>query len=131
MDCDGLKKVIVTDKDGSFFGTISTATSQTEWQWNGDPARGLGDYRIPKEALADANGHMRNVSSVYTYTGTIRDQTKCTFMADWQAWNCNGMNMKMLMIESMDSDTETRRLSPVAIFSNDYEYVDLINGPCG
>ena len=33
----------------------------------------------------------------------------------------------MLIIESMDDDTETRRLSPVAILGDGY--VDLINGP--
>jgi hypothetical protein len=34
----------------------------------------------------------------------------------------------MLIIESMDSDTETRRLSPVAVMS-DNGFIDLINGP--
>jgi hypothetical protein len=131
MDCDGLKKIIVSDKDGSYFGAIGTATSDSEWEWNGNPIRGLGDYRIPKEALADSFGNMRNISSVYKYPGTIRDETKCTLMSDWQAWYCNGLDMKQLIIESMDSDTETRRLSPVAIFSNDYKYADLINGPSG
>ena len=132
MDCDGLKKIIVTDKDGSFLGSIGTASSQAEWEWNGDPKRGLGDYRIPKEALVDmATGNMKNMSSVYKYTGTIRDQAKCTLVSKWQAWFCTGLDMKQLIIESMDLDTETRRLSPVAVFSNDYEYVDLINGYCG
>ncbi len=131
MDCDGLKKVIISDRDGSFFGTIGTATSQSEWQWNGDPARGLGDYRIPKEALADSNGRLKNMSDVYKYTGSIRDETLCTYKTDWQAYHCNNMTMKSLVIESMDSDTETRRISPVAIFSDDYKYVDLLNGPVG
>lgn len=132
MDCDGLKKIIVTDKDGSFLGSIGTASSHAEWEWNGDPKRGLGDYRIPKEALVDmATGNMKNMSSVYKYTGTIRDQAKCTLVSKWQAWFCTGLDMKQLIIESMDLDTETRRLSPVAVFSNDYEYVDLINGYCG
>lgn len=31
------------------------------------------------------------------------------------------------MVESMDADTETRRISPVALLANGY--VDLINGP--
>lgn len=38
----------------------------------------------------------------------------------------------MLIIESMDSDTETRRLSPVAILGHDEDddgVLDLINGP--
>ena len=34
----------------------------------------------------------------------------------------------MLVIESIDSDTETRRLSPVTILS-DNGYLDIINGP--
>lgn len=33
----------------------------------------------------------------------------------------------MLIVESLDEDTETRRLSPVAILGNGY--LDLINGP--
>lgn len=33
----------------------------------------------------------------------------------------------MLIVESLDKDTETRRLSPVAILGNGY--LDLINGP--
>ena len=31
----------------------------------------------------------------------------------------------------MDNDTESRRLSPIAVFGDDYKYVDLINGPQG
>lgn len=33
----------------------------------------------------------------------------------------------MMVIESLDADTETRRLSPVGILQNGY--IDLINGP--
>lgn len=33
----------------------------------------------------------------------------------------------MFVIESLDADTETRRLSPIALASNGY--IDLINGP--
>ena len=131
MDCDSLKKVIISDKDGTFFGSIGVAVSQSEFEWNGDRARGLGDYRIPKEALADSNGHLKNISDVYTYRGSVRDESLCTYMSDWQAYNCRNMDMKFLVIESMDSDTQTRRLSPVAVFSNDNQYVDLINGPSG
>jgi hypothetical protein len=42
---------------------------------------------------------------------------------------CNAStNYRMLIIESMDSDTEKRRISPVAIMSKT-GYIDLINGP--
>ena len=43
MDCDGLKKCIFTDKDGSFLGKAGVVMSESEWEWNGDPRRGLGD----------------------------------------------------------------------------------------
>lgn len=61
------------------------------------------------------------------YTGVSRDST-CTFMSTWQAYKCFGMNYRMLVIESLDSDTETRRLSPVAVLGDGY--VDLLNGKC-
>ena len=37
----------------------------------------------------------------------------------WQAYECAGPNVdhEMMIIESMDADTETRRLSPVAVIS--------------
>ena len=130
MDCDGMKKNLLTDTDGTFLGSPGTITSQSEWQW-GSQQRGLGDFRIPKEALAAPNGSMLDISQVYKYRGIIRDENNCVYKDSWQAYECHGLDMKMLIIESMDSDTETRRLSPVAIFSDDNKYVDLINGPQG
>ncbi|KAG7251316.1 hypothetical protein CRUP_021887, partial [Coryphaenoides rupestris] len=44
-----------------------------------------------------------------------------------RSYKCFGLNYRLLAIESMDADTETRRLSPVAILGNGF--VDLINGP--
>ena len=38
----------------------------------------------------------------------------------------------MMVIESMDADTETRRLSPLALVGGDtgaVNYTDLMNGP--
>jgi hypothetical protein len=128
MDCDGLKKNILTDTDGSFLGAPGSVISQSEFEW-GSQQRGLGDFRIPKEALADENGRMRNISEVYQYRGIVRDESKCTYIDSWQAYECTRMDYRILVIESMDVDTETRRLSPVAIFSDDNKYVDLINGP--
>lgn len=59
--------------------------------------------------------------------GVIREN--CTYMTTWQAYKCLGLNYRMLVIESLDSDTETRRLSPVAVLSGGF--VDLINGRTG
>lgn len=47
-------------------------------------------------------------------------------MSSWQSYKCFGLNYRMLAIESLDSDTETRRLSPVAVLGRGF--LDLING---
>jgi hypothetical protein len=67
-------------------------------------------------------------SNIYKYPGIIRDQNTCVYQSNWQAYECHGLNHSNLIIESMDNDTEHRRLSPVAIIS-DNGYLDLINGP--
>ncbi|KAF7650382.1 hypothetical protein LDENG_00126900 [Lucifuga dentata] len=48
-------------------------------------------------------------------------------MHTWQSYKCFGLNYRMLVIESMDADIETRRLSPVAVLGNGF--IDLLNGP--
>lgn len=50
----------------------------------------------------------------------------CDYMKAWQGYRCTGLNYRMLAIESLDADTETRRLSPVAVLGDGF--VDLING---
>lgn len=61
------------------------------------------------------------------FLGIIRDSS-CKYIPEWQSYRCFGMEYAMMVIESLDSDTETRRLSPVAVASSGY--VDLINGRC-
>lgn len=39
MDCDGLKKNLLVDIDGSFLGTKSSVISQSEFEW-GSQQRG-------------------------------------------------------------------------------------------
>jgi len=58
------------------------------------------------------------------YRGT---NNECTYNEEWKAYLCQGINYRMLNIESLDTDTETRRLSPVAVATD--TYIDLINGP--
>ena len=53
----------------------------------------------------------------------------CTYKESWQAFKCIGAAVKeyaMLVIESLDKDTELRRLSPVALLGE--RYIDLHNG---
>ncbi|XP_053349466.1 PKHD1 like 1, tandem duplicate 1 [Clarias gariepinus] len=126
MDCDAKKKSMIKDMDGSFLGAVGTVIPFSEYQWNGDPRHGVGDYRIPIVMLTYLNGSRIPVANIAPNKGVIRDST-CTFMSTWQAYKCFGMNYRMLVIESLDSDTETRRLSPVAVLGDGY--VDLLNGP--
>ena len=56
MDCDGLKKALIKDLDGSLLGEEGAVIPQSEFEWNGDPRRGLGDYRIPKSLLTTVSG---------------------------------------------------------------------------
>ena len=130
MDCDGLKKNLLTDEDGSFLGTPGTVISQSEFGW-GDPLHGLGDSRIPLGALLNSNGSLKNMSLVYKSRGLVRDENACKYRTEWQAYECHGVDHRIMVIESMDDDTETRRLSPIAIISDDNNYIDLINGPQG
>ncbi|KAJ8313314.1 hypothetical protein KUTeg_009100 [Tegillarca granosa] len=65
MDCDGLKKVLIFDEDGTLIdGTPSTIISWAEYEWDGDPRRGLGDYRIPKTMLTSLNGDRISVNQI-------------------------------------------------------------------
>ncbi|TKS89105.1 Fibrocystin-L Polycystic kidney and hepatic disease 1-like protein 1 [Collichthys lucidus] len=125
MDCDAKKKTMLKDLDGSFLGAVGTVVPQSEYEWGGDPRRGLGDYRIPKVMVTHPNGSRIPVDQIAPNKGVIRKD--CTYMSSWQSYKCFQLNYTMLVIESLDADTETRRLSPVAILGN--KFVDLINGP--
>ncbi|XP_058524528.1 fibrocystin-L isoform X1 [Ochotona princeps] len=126
MVCDAKRKSLLRDMDGSFLGNCGSVIPQAEYEWNGNRQLGIGDYRIPKVMLTFLNGSRIPVTEKAPYKGIIRDST-CRFIPEWQSYQCFGMEYAMMVIESLDSDTETRRLSPVAIVSNGY--VDLINGP--
>ncbi|XP_036732330.2 LOW QUALITY PROTEIN: fibrocystin-L [Manis pentadactyla] len=126
MVCDAKRKSLLKDMDGSFLGNSGSVIPQAEYEWNGNSQFGIGDYRIPKVMLTFPNGSRNPVTEKAPYKGIIRDPT-CKYIPEWQSYQCFGMEYAMMVIESLDSDTETRRLSPVAIVSNGY--VDLINGP--
>ncbi|XP_048777455.2 fibrocystin-L-like isoform X3 [Ostrea edulis] len=131
MDCDGHKKCLVKDTDGSLFGSPTTIVPQAEFEWDGDPRRGLGDYRIPKPILTAPGGAVLTVEQVAKYKGVLRDDT-CTYNNNQQVYKCTDYTYRQLTIESMDADTELRRLSPVAILAwngNGDGFIDLINGP--
>ena len=56
----------------------------------------------------------------------------CEWREAWNAYLCHSLDHRMLVIESMDADSETRRLSPLALDGGDTgygPYTDLLNGP--
>ncbi|XP_021354873.1 fibrocystin-L-like isoform X2 [Mizuhopecten yessoensis] len=133
MDCDGYKAVLIKDMDGSYSGTnVKTDIfALAEFEYDGDPRRGVGNYRIPKSMLTDPNGDRIPYTTLAEYQGILRDDT-CVKNDVWRSWTCTGFERHLVMLESMDSDTETRRLSPVALQSYDNQakgYINLINGP--
>jgi hypothetical protein len=66
MDCDAKKKCVIKDIDCSLLGGKGKCTilPEAEYEWDGDPARGVGDYRIPKTFLTDSQGNRLKVADV-------------------------------------------------------------------
>ncbi|XP_069076730.1 fibrocystin-L-like isoform X2 [Pleurodeles waltl] len=126
MVCDAKRKALLKDLDGSLLGNPGAVVAQSEYQWGGVQSYGIGDYRIPKVMLTHLNGSRIPVKQIAPNKGIIRDST-CVYMSTWEGYNCSGLDYEMLVIESLDSDMETRRLSPVAVLGDGY--IDLINGP--
>ncbi|XP_076438726.1 fibrocystin-L-like isoform X2 [Babylonia areolata] len=127
MDCDGMKKALVEDTDGSLLGSPGYVLPNAGFEWDGDPRRGIGDYRIPTVMLTDTDGSRIDASTKCPNKG-IYNFNNCQWMSTWNAYQCgDSVKYALLTIESMDEDTETRRLSPVAVYSGGY--VDLLNGP--
>ena len=80
--------------------------------------------------LTRIDGSRINADARYPNKGIVRgsrNQTKCIFNQAWNAYKCEDIKYRMLILESLDADTERRRLSPIAIASDGY--IDLINGP--
>ncbi len=134
MDCDGLKKLLLRDLDGSFTGTgmMMSLTSRAEFEWEGDTRRGIGDYRIPRTMLSYPNGSRIDADVAYPNKGIVRStsvdpEATCEFIEAWNMYQCSGLDHLMLILESLDIDTEVRRLSPIGIAAD--QYIDLLNGP--
>ncbi|XP_066917357.1 fibrocystin-L-like [Clytia hemisphaerica] len=129
MDCDARRKVLLTNDDGSFFGENGiSAISQSEFGWGGDRKWGLNNRRIPKTLLATPSGGRLNADATYPNKGIDRHGGNCVFRSDWRMYRCKDMKYRMFVFESLDKDTEIRRLSPIALATRD-GYIDLINGP--
>ena len=73
-DCDALKKILIRDLDGSFTDSrgLNSLISKSEFEWDGDRRRGLGDYRIPKTMLATPTGSKIDPDVLYPNKGIYR-----------------------------------------------------------
>ena len=133
LDCDAQKHILIKDMDGSLLnsGPDGTIISQAEFEWDGDSRRGLGNYRIPRVLTADpSNGLPIQPDDLFPLKGIVRgnrSESSCTWMSQWNAYSCSGLDHLMFIFESLDEDTEVRRLSPFALAANGY--IDLLNGP--
>ena len=136
MYCDGLKSVLVKDRDGSFTGRLGYPhyiIPFAELNWDGpDQRAGIGDFRLPDKMLTNPDGSRINIKNAYPLKGIVRGETfgrgdDCSFVSEWNAYLCQKLDYLMMVIESLDADTEVRRLSPVAYGANGF--VNLVNGP--
>ena len=132
FDCDGFKKSIILDQDGSIAedGVRGTIIPDSAYEWDGNPAKGLGYYRVPKPMVTELNGDKIEYADKMPNTGLYRDST-CQWNDNWRAYKCEEINHRFVIIESMDRDTKIRRLSPIAMLADagPNGYIDLVNGP--
>ena len=138
MDCDGLKHVLVKDIDGSFSEDTDPRTmiSRAEFEWEGDPRRGLGDFRIPVTMYTTANGSRIDPDVIFPEKGVVRHtmggDPRCSFITAWNMYSCSDIDHLMIVLESLDADTEVRRLSPIGVGTIEpgaINSIDLLNGP--
>ena len=79
-----MKKIIVSDLDGTFLGQKGSVVPESEWEWDGDARRGLGDHRIPKTLLTDSSGNRIPLNEVATHKGQWILLVVCQI-----GWKCN------------------------------------------
>merc|ERR1712200_353499 len=111
-------------------GTAGTFIPDSAFEWDGNPARGLGYYRVPKPMITELNGDRIEYADKMPNKGIYRDNS-CVYNENWRAFRCTGINHRLMIIESMDRDTKIRRLSPIAMLANPGKdgFIDLVNGP--
>ena len=119
LDCDGLKHVLVRDEDGSFLqvGGARSLVSMAELSWGENGPRGLGNFRIPTVMLATPGGGMEDADTLFPGKGIVRgtgshgDESQCSWNAEWNSYVCEGIDHLMIVIESLDDDTEVSEVT--------------------
>lgn len=105
--------------------------------------RGLGNFRIPAVMLVNLDGsniqdNFANGIDDYVVNKGVygTHSSACTHNTQGHFYKCdNTIDYAQVMYESMDVDTETRRVAPIAIINNNDKsssnadsYVDIVNG---
>ena len=130
MDCDGPKKAMILDEDGSLSGTGNPTTymgvSELDYGVNGP--RGLGNWRIPPVMLTNLDGSAIEPDTWAPNKGVVGTHSAaCTLDSANHYYKCdNSVQYTQVLYESMDVDTETRRVAPIAYMADGT--VDIING---
>ncbi|CAF1656840.1 unnamed protein product, partial [Adineta ricciae] len=125
--CDGRKKNLLKDLDGTIFSAPTSAISQADIFGN-TPGRGIDDNEIPSAAKTDLSGQQINISVEYPYRGIARSLA-CSLQKALPMYICDHKtDYYLLIIESMVSYDKARTLAPVAILSAS-GYIDLLAGP--
>jgi len=122
MDCDGLKHALVQDLDGSLMQTPSSLIARAEYF-----SRNAFAAVAPQKFLTAQDGTLRQEKEVIAQYGIVRPG--CTLHTEWNAWRCTqdpSHLHRMLIIESMDGDSDTRLIVPVALSHNGT--TDLLGG---
>jgi hypothetical protein len=140
MDCDGPKHILLVDEDGSLLGSsngggngggsiIARAEHFSHSQNYASKWHKRRPKTLPNQMLVNPSD--KNIplidADVVTQYGIVR--TGCTEKTEWNAHSCPStaaLAHRMLVIESMDGDHETRSIVPLALAQN--KVVDLMNG---
>lgn len=102
MDCDAKKKTLLQDQDGSFLGAVGSVVPQSEYEWGGDPRRGVGDYRIPTVMLTATNGSRIPVEQVAPHKGEKTRSCRASWFARepqlFTVWSLNPVAVLSLVL---------------------------------
>ena len=129
MDCDGPKKAMLVDVDGSFSetGRKHTYMGVSELDYGINGPRGLGNFRIPAAMLTNLDGSTVDPDTWAPNKGVAGTHSaSCTHNTDNHYHKCDSLDYGQVMYESMDIDTETRRVAPIAYMADGT--VDIVNG---
>ncbi|XP_078678340.1 fibrocystin-L-like [Branchiostoma floridae x Branchiostoma belcheri] len=106
-------------------GGQSTVIPEVDYGWSHHD-----DHLLPgsmKDYLSTQNIGLREAAPFRGIVRKLGSQPSCFKIGAWQAYNCTEIDHSMFVIESLDPDTETRRVGPVAILENGY--LNLVDGP--